>query len=208
MDEAGLSARRRGRERLSMRLLLAAVVVPMLVSCRLLWLAGDVVELTGKVVVTSVKTTAVIVQTTAKLTGATVSYFAGKRKVRLERDGGSCYVAARINRRHKARLLLDTGATSVQISPALARRLGIDLDRADRVRCTLADGSVTTAGVATLHEVRLTRTIKVADVRALVLEHDETADSDGLLGMSFLEHFVFQLDPANDVLILRCRPGE
>lgn len=206
--EAGRQTEAGDRGRLRVGILLTAAVVPLLASCRLLWFAGDVVEFTGKVVVTSVKTTAVVVQTTAKLTGATVSYFAGKRKVPLEREGSSYYVTARINRRHKARLLLDTGATSVQISPALARRLGIDLDGAERVRCILADGSTTTARVATLREVRLRRKIKVEDVRALVLDHDQTDDSDGLLGMSFLGHFIFQFDPANDALILRCRPRE
>ena len=203
-----LPAKRPDWRRAAACVLLAAAIAPWLTSCRLLWLAGDLVELTGKVVVTTVKTTAVVVQTTAELTGATVSYFTGRRKVKLEREGNSFYVRVRINRRHKARLLLDTGATSVQVSPALARRLGVDIDRAERVRCTLADGSVTTARVVTLRELRLTRKIKVADVRALVLDDDHTDDSDGLLGMSFLDHFIFQLDPTNDTLVLRCKPRE
>ncbi|MBT3374241.1 MAG: clan AA aspartic protease [Lentisphaerae bacterium] len=174
----------------------------------LLRLAGEAVVLTGKVATTAVKTTGAVVMTTGKITGATVSYFAGERTVELEREGNSFYVNVKINRKRKVRLLLDTGATDVQISPALAHKLKLDLRTAERVRCTLADGSVTTARVVTLKEVRLSRSVKAQNVQALVLEADRNSGKGGLLGMSFLNHFIFQIDTEAGKLRLRHRENE
>lgn len=182
------------------------------VSCGLLDLTGDAVVLTGKVASTAVKTTAVVVTTSAKVAATTVSStarigsatiarFKGKRFVDLEREGNSFYVHARINGRHKARLLLDTGASSVQITPSLARRAGVNVAKGDPVKCTLADGSTVAARAVTLKEVRL-GTVRAKDVRALVLQNDASSDGDGLLGMSFLDNFIFQIDPQSNQLIL------
>lgn len=183
-----------------------ALPVCLLTSCGVLRLTGEAVVFTGKVATTAVKTTGVVVMTTGKIAGATVSYFAGEKTVDLEREGNSFYVNVTVNRKQKVRLLLDTGATNVQISPALAARLGLNLRTAERVHCTLADGSVTVARVVTLKELQLTRSVKAQDVRALVLNADSTSDSGGLLGMSFLSNFIFQLD--TDACELRLRHKE
>lgn len=174
----------------------------LLSACAVVELAGDVVVLTGKVAVTAVKTTGAVVMTTGKLAGATVGYFAGKRKIKLEREGNTYYVNARLNGKKNARLILDTGATSVQISSKLAKKLKINLKKADTVQCTLADGSVVPARVVVLKEVKLDG-VKVKDVSALVIENDSDQDGDGLLGMSFLNNFIFQIDPDKNLLILQ-----
>ncbi len=85
--------------------------------------------------------------------------------------------------------------------------MGLDLSRGERVRCTLADGSVKYAKVVELKEVRVGGA-RVKKVKALVLEHDAVEDSDGLLGMSFLNNFHFELDTDRDLLILKCKPKE
>ena len=124
-------------------------------SCAAVRLTGETVVLTGKVASTAVKTTETAVTTTGRLGSAGVRHLAGKHAIKLEREGDSLFVKAIVNRRHKARLLLDTGATSVQISPALARRIGVNPNRGETVRCTLADGSTVAARLVTLRELRL-----------------------------------------------------
>lgn len=171
-------------------------------SCAVVEFAGDTVVFTGKVVVTVVKTTGIVVWTTASVAWAGVSYLTGKRTVDLERQGDSFFVEAKLNRKYKARLLLDTGASSVQISAALARRMGLDYNKGEPVRCTLADGSVKYAKSVVLKEVRVGGA-RAEKVRALVLEGSVGDDCDGLLGMSFLDHFVFQIDTKENELSLR-----
>ena len=60
--------------------------------------------------------------------------------VPFETDGQHAIVTARINNQVDARLLLDTGATMVQISEALARKLNLQLPDEPKVKVTLADG--------------------------------------------------------------------
>lgn len=206
----------RGRSRnLAVAIQLIALSSFTLCSCKAvmdtgsstLKLAGSVIVFAGKVVLTTGKVAWAVVKTTAKLGGGVVRFFTGKKTVKLEREGNSLYVKARLNKKHKARLLLDTGATSVQISSRLANKMGLDLSRGERVRCTLADGSVKYAKVVELKEVRVGGA-RVKKVKALVLEHDAVEDSDGLLGMSFLNNFHFELDTDRDLLILKCKPKE
>lgn len=190
-------------------LLLLAAVFPVFSACSVVELAGDVVVLTGKVAVTAVKTTGAVVVATGKIAGAavgaTVRYFKGKETVKLEREGDSYIVRAKINGKKKARLILDTGATSVQISPKLAKKLGIKVSKGEQVMVTLADGSSIAARLIVLDEVRLDD-VRVNDVQALVIEGSYEQDTDGLLGMSFLNNFIFQIDPDKNLLILECKP--
>jgi clan AA aspartic protease (TIGR02281 family) len=192
-----------------MTAVLTALLLP---GCSVLRFTGETVALTGKVVTTTVKTTGTVVTTTGKVVGSTarasvgtVRFFSGWRTVELERDGRSLYVRATVNRRHQARLLVDTGATSVQITPECARRVGIDLAKAAATRCTLADGSVADARSVTLNRVDL-GSVEVNDVAAVVLLSDTTRDADGLLGMSFLQQFEFRFDVERNRLYLKYRP--
>ncbi len=56
----------------------------------------------------------------------------------------------------------------------------------------------------TLKEVRV-RGVRVKNVKALVMEQDNLGIYDGLLGMSFLNHFVFSLDAQKPELVLQQR---
>jgi len=108
----------------------------------------------------------------------------------------------KINGKKKARLILDTGATSVQISSEIAEKLKINVSKGKKVQCTLADGSVVWARSIMLDEIELDN-VSVKDVSALVIENSIDQDSDGLLGMSFLNNFIFQIDTDKDLLILQ-----
>jgi len=186
--------------------LLVGVAFICLSSCSVIKLTGEVISLTGKVATAAVKTTGAVVMTTGKIayaaTGATVRFFAGKRTIKLEKKGNSYFVKVKINGKKKARLILDTGATSVQISSEIAEKLKINVSKGKKVQCTLADGSVVWARSIMLDEIELDN-VSVKDVSALVIENSIDQDSDGLLGMSFLNNFIFQIDTDKDLLILQ-----
>jgi len=164
---------------------------------------------TGKAAYATAKTTGKVAYATGKVAykagrkaGGGIAYLSGRRTVKLDRRGNSFYAKVRLNRRYTAQLLVDTGASSTQISRALAERMGLKPDSGRQVRCVLADGSVTHAREVTLKEVRVGGA-KVKKVPVVVLESDSAERIDGLLGMSFLGHFNFRIDTEKNLLILR-----
>lgn len=133
----------------------------------------------------------------------TVVYIAkGKQIIPLERQGNALYADVRLNRKVKAKFLVDTGASSMQISSAMASRLGIDLRRAEPTQVGLAGGFLVRAYRVQLSEVRL-GSVKVRNVDAIVIPDDSMSLKDGLIGMTFLNHFDFQINPQKPELILQ-----
>ena len=184
-------------------IILGLVLILLLSSCAVVELTGDTVVLGGKIARETVKLSSTVVGEGGKLGGAGLRYVAGARSVKLERNGNNFLVNARINGRHKARLLLDTGATYVQIPRKLAlEEMGIDFEAKERVACTLADGSVVPAILLVLEELRVGG-VKVKNVDAVVLLGDDPGESDGLLGMSFLNKFKFEIDTDKNLLFLK-----
>ncbi len=181
-------------------ILCMSTLLLLLSSCKMLEITGDTIVVAGKTATAAVKITEAVAGTAVKVGKVGVRLAVGKRAIKLEREGNSFYVTARVNRHYKTRLLVDTGATHVQISSTLARRMGLG-NVGDLVPCTLADGSVVYARSVSLRDVRLGRA-RAKDVRALVFESEEDASSEGLLGMSFLEQFRFEIDTDRELLIL------
>lgn len=136
--------------------------------------------------------------------GGPFPYGPPRSAVPLERNQRSFFVHAIFNGRLPARLLLDTGAAYVTIHEDMARSLGLDLLHAEPVNCVLADGSQAQAHRAYLHQVRLAGTV-LHRVPVLVMPTPPTPTHDGLLGMSFLENFLVELDTAQPVLWLTPR---
>jgi clan AA aspartic protease (TIGR02281 family) len=172
-------------------------------------LTTKVVGGAGKLAVETVKTTGKVVSATADLASKTgdaahrgASLVSGGRIVRLEKIGNSLYVDVLINRRRKARMLLDTGATDMQISSAMAKSLGVRSGEGELTRVTLAGGRQATARSIVLKDVRVGST-RVRNVRALVLDDDWGMSDDGLLGMSYLNNFVFRIDAEKGLLTLK-----
>ena len=171
-------------------------------SCGLLRLTGNAVTVGGKIARESLDISAKVIETGAKTGGAGIRYAVGKRSVRLEREGNSYFVMARINKKGNVRLLVDTGATDVQISVALAKRLGIKFREEDAIPCTLANGAIVQGSPIVFKSIRIGG-ITVKKVNGIVLLSQISAHDQGLLGMSFLKHFKFEIDSKRDLLILK-----
>ena len=180
------------------------LALPLLCSCMAVDAAKGAATLTGKAAVATAKITGKAAVATGKAGVAGVKYATGRRTVQLEKEGNSYYAEVKINKRNKAKLLLDTGATNVQISAWMARKLGLSLSNAEQVRVSLADGSTNTARIVTLKELRVGKA-KAKNVKALVIESASIPERGGLLGMSFLNRYNFQIDTEKHLLILRAR---
>lgn len=112
-----------------------------------------------------------------------------------------------LNKKVKASFLLDTGATVVLLSNRIAKKLKISLrgSNKDKIKVQTADGRMIDAKFIILDSVSV-EGIEVKDVEAVVLLEENTMNvGDGLLGMSFLNRFNFQIDTVNKKLILKKR---
>ena len=128
----------------------------------------------------------------------------GKDVISLIRLGNSLFVDVKLNHRESARFLLDTGCSEMQISRRLARRLGIDDTDGNSVTAQIAGGHTVNGRVVELTEIRVGQA-RVSRVKAIVLDAEGPRHYDGLLGMSFLNHFIFKIDSERGKLVLQKR---
>ncbi|TAM41337.1 TIGR02281 family clan AA aspartic protease, partial [bacterium] len=123
----------------------------------------------------------------------------------MDKQGGHVMVETLLNKKVKASLILDTGASFILLSGNIAKNLGIDADPrgGDTVEVMLADGSKVKAKRIILESVSVQGS-EVKRVEAAILPQNESgaAIGDGLLGMSFLNKFNFKIDQKNNKLIL------
>lgn len=112
--------------------------------------------------------------------------------VRLESaHGGHFYSTANING-VPVKVVVDTGATTVAISPAAARRVGLDTKRGVAVKSYTANG-VAAGTAVTLDTVELGGNV-VRGIPCVILAQDLGPQEEALLGMSFLKHFEVNTD--------------
>jgi len=176
-------------------------------GCAVMKATGKAAQVLGKTGYHTARVAGKTVVTVGKATGGAaktvVHITRGTQVVPLEKRGG-LIAEVTVNKRTKAKFLVDTGAEQMQISQSLARRLKLDLRNAEEVPVRVAGGTVVSARAVMLKEVRIGRA-RVENVRAVIISREGAMDYDGLLGMSFLSHFNFQVDTANARLILRKR---
>ncbi|MDJ0868937.1 MAG: TIGR02281 family clan AA aspartic protease [Myxococcota bacterium] len=123
---------------------------------------------------------------------------AGKvHRIRVQRAGTSMYVNVRLNNTVTAPFIIDTGASDVLVPGDVARQLGLDLANARTQRYRTANG-VIESPVVMLRSVTL-GTAKVENVPASVSDHM----SVGLLGLSFFNHFNYNIDAARGIVTLQ-----
>ena len=124
----------------------------------------------------------------------------------LRKIGGSFVVQAKLNKERTAQLIVDTGASMTVLSTDIAIDIGI-LGTTDNKLLT-----VNTAGGSVQVNVNFLTSLAVGEAQAqniAVAIHDLPdipEQIEGLLGMSFLKHFLVTLDAENSRLILRPRP--
>ena len=105
----------------------------------------------------------------------------GAVRVRAHRDG-HFYVDSRVGDQ-TVRFLVDTGATSVALSPADAQRIGFDLARLDFSRRLQTAGGIVRGAPVVIRSLEIGG-IRLSNVRAIV---NEQAMPHSLLGISALD---------------------
>lgn len=189
------------------------ISIPFLISgCIAARVAGGTIKTAGKLAYGTVKVTAkaggkvgkAAFNFAGKSLKTAVNMATGKEVVNLTKKGNSLYVDALINRKIKTQLILDTGCSETQISSETAQKLGINIDKGQNVLCTIADGRAVPGRVIYLRELRLGRA-RVTNVKAVVLDQGRSGNGGGLLGMSFLNNFIFKVDTEKDLLVLHRR---
>lgn len=117
--------------------------------------------------------------------------------VRIARGDGGMYVTTGTVNGKPVEFLVDTGATTVAMNDASARRLGIDYRAGERRLVETASG-ITESWFVTLREVTV-GAIRVPNVQAGVIRGDQP--SRALLGMSFLSRT--RIEHEHDTLVLQ-----
>jgi len=173
-------------------------------GCSIFKVAGTAVGTTCKVVYTTAKVVGKTVVVTGKGVRTVVNMATGKHTVKLTRRGNSLTTSVLLNRKVKEELIVDTGATDTVISSSLAKKIGISAAKGQNVLCQVADGRAVNGKQVRIKEVRVGGA-KVYNVQAVVLDSREIGNSPGLLGMSFLNNFVFKIDTEKELLVLQKR---
>ncbi len=121
--------------------------------------------------------------------------------INYKRYGSTMMVEVLLNGYLDADFIVDTGASTVVITKPVADRLGIEFSESGPfVYAKLADGRSVATYPITLKSVQVGNA-RVKDVRAVVMNSDDIG-GDGLLGMTFLDNFIMNIDPKNKKLIL------
>jgi aspartyl protease family protein len=120
-------------------------------------------------------------------------------EVPLEGNGSGWLVHATLNGRIDGLFLLDTGASICVLAPGTARQLDLP-PTAGQVELRTANGTVR-APIVQLRSVDVGGN-RARDVDA-VIHPAVQPPLDGIIGLSFLDHFSYGVDPRRRVLRLR-----
>ena len=126
--------------------------------------------------------------------------------VPITKTGNSMFLDVRVNDQHTAKMLLDTGATSTILTPALANRLGIAPGVGARRRTfTVAGGASFSVPIVRLVSLRVgDYVVEGLDVGVYnMLPQAPTVD--GVLGIDFLQHFRVSVEADQRSLILELK---
>jgi clan AA aspartic protease (TIGR02281 family) len=124
------------------------------------------------------------------------------KSIPLQKSGNSYHVEVQLNDSKFYTFLLDTGASAVIITRAMANEIGVRPSEEFRtVDCKIADGSIVEGKAVILRSVSVGG-MRAEDVQAIIMEEDEEKSVNPLLGMTYLQHFYFQIDAPASKLIL------
>jgi len=133
----------------------------------------------------------------------------GIHEIAITREENHAFVSSVLNKETEVTLALDTGASLVVLSSETASQLKIDLASAKPdVKMLLANGKEAPAKLITLESVAVgDAEVKNVDA-AIILSKNAFKKFGGLLGMSFLKSFKFELDLEAKTLVLEERKSE
>ena len=125
----------------------------------------------------------------------------GAASVRFQMIGGVAQIPVILNDNVVVPMIVDSGALLVTITAEYAAKLNLLPRPTDQhVTLVIANGKKVDASVTTLSTIRVGQYV-VKDVRCAILPANTTG-ADCLLGGSFLQNFVYQMDLAGGVLRL------
>ncbi|MBF0198807.1 MAG: retroviral-like aspartic protease family protein, partial [Planctomycetes bacterium] len=154
-------------------------------SCMATRAVGGAAKMTAKAGWAVTKTTGKALYSTGKYTSRGVKHLLGRYRIKLRKEGNAYYVPVVINGRHKTELLLDTGATAIQLPMDLAKQIGAHRGKTQEVIVTIADGSKVQGRAFQIPSVKIGGAA-AKHVDAVVVKGNKAT---GLLGMSFLGRF-------------------
>jgi len=114
--------------------------------------------------------------------------------------GGNFLVDVLLDGRVKARLMLDTGASFITLSEEIGQKLGVFSSGAS------AEMPFNTAGGEEWMPLVALKTVSAGEAQSQLVEASiakHIKDIDGLLGMSFLGDYRFEIDRTNKLLTLK-----
>ena len=100
----------------------------------------------------------------------------------------------------RTHLLLDTGATITTISENLAARLGLGAQQTRPSTSRLADGRIVPVRLASINQLAVGKKNQQNAALAVLTGAGDGRESEGLLGMSFMQNFRYELDFENAVI--------
>ena len=147
----------------------------------------------------------------------------GPKEIHVTANNQEVLVDVLLNGKIPVTLILDSGASFVVLSENIAERLGIDTNKLKKASSTVADGRAVEVTLDTLDSIKVLDNqdtnespekrwgVELKNVQVCFMkENVETATGhvaggktkDGLLGMSFLQNFKFQIDYQNNTMSL------
>lgn len=125
------------------------------------------------------------------------------KRASLTKINGHLYVDVAVNERPTSRFLLDTGAPSIILTRKTAELLGIDLQKKWPTGTANVAGQKIPCFYVKLDKVDV-EGFWALDIEALVyrVEGTEWVYNQDILGMSFLEHFHFEINVKKSILTL------
>jgi len=125
----------------------------------------------------------------------------------ISTNSGNFIVDATINGKVKVKLMLDTGASLMSLSPEVCRKLGI------KETPNLPEIQMQTANGISQNKLIALDKVKIGDAEVDLVEASigkKMLGIGGLLGMSFLSNFRMEINHTESELILKplAKPGE
>jgi clan AA aspartic protease (TIGR02281 family) len=120
----------------------------------------------------------------------------------LQHAGSAMIVSVELNNRLKANLVVDTGASYIGISKAVAAALGLTTTERTRFIPLQTINGIRMSPIIKLSALRL-GSIEMKDVEATIIEEWSESDVVGLLGMNFLSGFDWSTDTNKGQLLLK-----